>query len=147
MLYVCSSVIAIEDLVVKILATVDPVFSFSNKSGIAEQFLKLDDTIFDDIRRQDAEDLPEHKQHALLDGQRLLSLLDRRLGPQHVQMSRKVPSALTQGSSAADICTIVRCCSSQEYCCYFTAVMKLLICADQQACHGRRVARVWNNRR
>lgn len=69
--------------------------------------MTLDDTIFDDIRRKQPEELPECQQHALLDGQRLLSLLDRQLGPQHVQMSRKVPSALIQGTSAADIRTIV----------------------------------------
>lgn len=72
------------------------------------EFLALDDTIFDQVRRQETTGMsPEHV--ALVQkGKQMLNLLDQRLGPQHVQMARKVPSELTKGSSASEICDVVR---------------------------------------
>lgn len=104
----CRSVIASEELIVRLLRLVDPVFQYSNMSHVPSEFLSLDDNIFDEIRRKSTTGMsPEHLQ-LVTEGKHMLSLLDRRLGPQHVQMARKVPSGLTQGSNANEINEVVR---------------------------------------
>lgn len=107
MLY-CRSVIANEELIVRLLHLVDPVFQYSTMSHAPSQFLSLDDNILDEIRRKSTAGLsPEHVQ-LVSEGKQMLSLLDRRLGPQHVQMARKVPSVLTQHKTASEISEVVR---------------------------------------
>lgn len=102
------SVIATEELIVKVLRVVDPVFGYSNMSHVPSEFLSLDDNLFDEIRRKSTTGMsPEHLQ-LVKEGQHMLALLDQRLGPQHVQMARKVPSELATGSTPSEISEVVR---------------------------------------
>lgn len=99
--------IANEELIVRLLRFVDPVFGYSKMSHAPTEFLALDDNIFDDIRRKRTDGMSEEHVKLVTQGKHMLKLLDQRLGPQHVQMARKVPSELTQGSTAGKIGEVV----------------------------------------
>lgn len=100
--------IANEELIVRLLRVVDPVFGYSSMSHAPSQFLSLDDNILDEIRRKSTIELSSEHVQLLTEGKQMLSLLDRRLGPQHVQMARKVPSGLTQEKTTSEISEVVR---------------------------------------
>jgi hypothetical protein len=76
-------------------------------SHIPSEFLSLDDNIFDEIRRKITAEMSSEHSELLNKGKQMLALLDQRLGPQHLQVARKVPAGLIQGASGGDINKLV----------------------------------------
>lgn len=99
---------ALEESFLRLLQEVDPVFGWSGMVLDPHQFLRLDDSILDQLRVADTSAMTPQQQRRVAEGRRILHLMDTGRGARFIPEARCLPIEAIEGLRVPELKELVR---------------------------------------
>lgn len=99
---------ALEESFLRMLQEVDPVFGWSRMVLDPRQFLRLDDSILDQLRTADTAAMLPQQQCRVEEGRRILHLMDTGRGARFIPEARCLPVEAIEGRRIPELKQLVR---------------------------------------